>query len=43
MPVRKVKGGCRYGQRGEVYPTRAEADRQGRAIEAAQYRRSKRK
>lgn len=42
MPTRKVKGGYRYGQRGKVYPTRAQADRQGRAIKAAQYRRSKR-
>ena len=43
MPTRKVKGGYRYGQRGKVYPTRAQADRQGRAIKAAQYRRGKRK
>lgn len=43
MPVRKVKGGYRYGRRGKVYPTRAQADRQGRAIHASQSRSKKRK
>ena len=41
MPVRKVKGGFRYGKRGKVYKTRAKAERQGRAIKAAQARRRK--
>lgn len=36
MPTRKVKGGYRWGKRGKVYPTRAAADRQGRAIKARQ-------
>lgn len=43
MPVRKVKGGYRYGKRGKVYKTRAKAERQGRAIHAAQARRRKKK
>jgi len=43
MPVRKVKGGYRYGQHGKVYPTKAQAARQGRAIHASQSRRRKRK
>lgn len=37
MPVRKVKGGYQWGTTGKVYPTRAEAERQGRAIRAAGY------
>ena len=42
MPVRKVKGGYRYGSRGKVYKTRAAAARQGRAIKASQARKRKR-
>ncbi len=34
MPTRKVKGGYRWGKRGKIYPTKAQADRQGRAIKA---------
>lgn len=41
MPVRKVKGGYQYGTSGKVYKTRAEAERQGRAIKASQARRGK--
>lgn len=41
MPVRKVKGGYRYGTKGKVYKTKAKAARQGRAIRAAQARRGK--
>jgi len=41
MPVRKVKGGYRYGESGKVYPTKAQAEKQGRAIRAAQARRKK--
>lgn len=37
MPVRKVKGGYRWGSSGKVYKTKAEAERQGRAIYAAGY------
>jgi len=38
MPVRKVKGGYRWGKTGQVYKTRAAAERQGRAIRASGYR-----
>ena len=37
MPVRKVKGGYRWGNSGKVYPTKAQAARQGRAIHASGY------
>ena len=36
MPTRKVKGGYKWGSKGKVYPTKAQADRQGRAIKASQ-------
>jgi len=42
MPVRKVKGGYRYGSKGKVYKSRAAAERQGRAIKASQARKRKR-
>ena len=42
MPVRKVKGGYRWGSSGKVYKTKAEAERQGRAIYAAGYKGDKR-
>lgn len=44
MPVRKVKGGYRYGTKGKLYKGRgakAKATRQGRAIKASQARRKK--
>ena len=41
MPVRKVAGGYQWGQSGKVYPTREQAERQGRAIEASGYREKK--
>lgn len=37
-PVRKVRGGYRWGSRGKVFKTRAAAERQGRAIKASQGR-----
>jgi hypothetical protein len=37
MPVRKVKGGYRWGQHGAVYPDRASAERQGAAARGAGY------
>lgn len=43
MPVRRVRGGYRCGRRGKVYRSRAGAERQGRAIRAAQARRKRRK
>ena len=42
MPVRKVKGGYRYGKTGKVYKSKAKATRQGRAIKASQHRRKRR-
>jgi len=39
MPVRKVKGGYKWGTTGKVYKSKAKAARQGRAIKAAQKRR----
>ena len=38
MPVQKVSGGYRWGQSGKVYPTKAQAEAQGRAIYASGYR-----
>lgn len=34
MPIRKVKGGYKYGSTGKVYKKKADAERQGRAINA---------
>lgn len=41
MPVRKVKGGYKWGTTGKVYSTKAEAERQGRAIRASGYGKKK--
>ena len=41
MPVRKVKGGFRWGSSGKIYKTRSAAQKQGRAIEALRKARSK--
>jgi len=41
MPVRRVKGGYRWGTSGKVYKTRKQAERQGRAIYARGYRKKK--
>lgn len=41
MPIRKVKGGYRWGTRGKVYKTRAGAARQARAAYANGYREKK--
>ena len=44
MPVKKVKGGYRYGTKGKVYRgkgAKAKAEKQGRAIKASQNRRKK--
>lgn len=41
MPVRKVRGGYRYGTKGKVYKSRAKAVKQGKAIRASQRRRKK--
>jgi len=38
MPVRKVRNGYQWGSSGKVYKTKAEAERQGRAIYASGYK-----
>ncbi len=40
MPVRKVKGGYKWGSKGRVYKTREGAERQARAAYASGYRKS---
>lgn len=42
MPVRKVKGGYRWGKTGKVYKSKAAAEKQGRAIRASQAEKKKR-
>ena len=37
MPVRKVKGGYRWGSSGRVYKKKSDAEKQGRAIYASGY------
>tara|TARA_R110000823_G_scaffold215966_1_gene345537 strand:- start:158 stop:298 length:141 start_codon:yes stop_codon:yes gene_type:complete len=41
MPVRKVKGGWRWGKSGKVYKTKSGAQRQARAIYASGYKEKK--
>lgn len=43
MPVRKVKGGWQWGRSGKVYPTKEQAERQGRAIHASGYKKGTKK
>ena len=43
MPVRKVKGGYRWGSKGKVYKSKAKATAQGRAAYASGYRGSKKR
>jgi len=43
MPVKKVKGGYQWGESGKVYPTREQAEKQGRAIIASGYKEKKKK
>ena len=38
MPVRKVKGGYRWGSKGKVYKTKKEAEKQARAAYASGYK-----
>lgn len=40
-PVRKVKGGYKFGKVGKTYKSRAKAVKQGQAIKASQRRRGK--
>ena len=41
MPVKKVKGGYKWGKSGKVYKTKAEAKKQGQAIYASGYKRKR--
>lgn len=41
MPVHKVKGGYRWGNSGKIYKTKAEVEKQGRAIYASGYKSKK--
>ena len=41
MPVRKVKGGYKWGKTGKVYAHKAAAEKQGRAIRASGYKSKK--
>jgi hypothetical protein len=43
MPVRKTNGGYKWGSTGKTYPTRAAAERQGRAIRASGYKKDSKK
>ena len=38
MPVHKVKGGYKWGKTGKVYPTKAQAGKQAKAIYASGYK-----
>ncbi len=38
MPVRKVKGGYKWGSKGKVYKSKADAEKQGRAAYASGYK-----
>jgi hypothetical protein len=41
MPVKKVKGGYRYGTKGKTYASRKKAVKQGQAIKINQKRKKK--
>lgn len=41
MPVKKVSGGYKWGNKGKVYPTRKQAEAQGRAAYASGYKEKK--
>jgi len=41
MPVKRVKGGYRWGSKGKIYKQRWRAAKQGRAIKASQSKRKK--
>ena len=38
MPIKKVKGGYKWGKSGKVYPTKAQAAKQARAAYASGYK-----
>ena len=43
MPVHKCKGGYKWGKSGKFYKTKAEAEKQGKAIYASGYHKQKKK
>ena len=43
MPTKKVKGGYQWGSKGKVYPNKAQADQQGKAVKASQKNRKMKK
>ena len=43
MPVRKVKGGYRFGRNGNVYNRKKDSERQDRAIYASGYKKRKKR
>ena len=43
MPVRKVKGGYKWGNSGKVYKRKSDAEKQARAIYASGYKNATRK
>ena len=43
MPVKKTKGGYKWGSSGKVYPTKAQAEKQAKAAYASDYKKKKRK
>ena len=42
MPVKKTKGGYKWGETGKVYPTKEQAEKQEQAIKASQEKKKKR-
>lgn len=38
MPIKKVKGGYKWGSKGKTYPTKAGAAKQARAAYASGYK-----
>ena len=41
MPVQRVKGGYKWGSSGKTYPTKKQAESQGKAIYASGYKEPK--
>lgn len=43
MPIRRVKGGFKWGKSGKTYPTKKQALKQARAIYASGYKKKRSK
>tara|TARA_R100001082_G_scaffold75546_1_gene43762 strand:+ start:755 stop:880 length:126 start_codon:yes stop_codon:yes gene_type:complete len=41
VPVRKVKGGYKWGKSGKTYKSKSKAEKQGKAIYASGYKKKK--